>query len=98
MANPIKGHIVESFNEEMEREHKAVLEMGALVRSQIRAAAKTLQDEDPAAARQVIDDDVKVNELDNQVAAHVEQILARRTPLASDLREVLTVSKIATDL
>ena len=43
MANPIKGHTVESFNEEMQREHKTVLEMGALVRSQIRAAAKTLQ-------------------------------------------------------
>ena len=98
MENPIKGHTVESFNEEMQREHKTVLEMGALVRSQIRAAAKTLQDEDPAAARKVIDDDAKVNELDNEVAAHVEQILARRTPVASDPREVLTVSKIATDL
>ena len=31
MANPIKGHIVESFNEEMQREHKKVLEMGALL-------------------------------------------------------------------
>ena len=76
MENPIKGHTVESFNEEMQREHKTVLEMGALVRSQIRAAAKTLQDEDPAAARQVIDHDAKVNELDNQVAAHVEQMIA----------------------
>ena len=98
MTHPTSGHTVESFNEEMRREHRTVLQMGALVRHQIRNAAKTLRDEDSEAARKVIADDLEVNALDIQVAAHVEAILVRRTPVASDLREVLTVAKIATDL
>ncbi|MEK9744138.1 MAG: phosphate signaling complex protein PhoU [Gammaproteobacteria bacterium] len=98
MKNPSKGHTVESFNEEMKREHKTVLQMGALVRTQIKNAIRTLQEEDAEEARKVIAADAEVNNLDIQVAAHVEHILARRTPVAGDLREVLTVAKIATDL
>ena len=98
MKNPSKGHTVESFNEEMKQEHKTVLQMGALVRTQIKNAIRTLQEEDAEEARKVIAADAEVNNLDIQVAAHVEHILARRTPVAGDLREVLTVAKIATDL
>jgi len=98
MKNPSKGHTVESFNEEMKREHKTVLQMGALVRTQIKNAIRTLQEEDAEEARKVIAADAEVNNLDIQVAAHVEHILARRTPVAGDLREVLTVAKMATDL
>ncbi len=54
MKNPSKGYTVESFNEEMKREHMTVLQMGALVRTQIKNAIRTLQEEDAEEARKVI--------------------------------------------
>ena len=98
MTSTTDGHIVKRFDEEMQEMHDGVLQMGALARRQIRQAVKSLQAEDPSAARNVIERDSDVNELDKILNAQVEQILARRQPMASDLREILTIEKIATDL
>jgi phosphate transport system protein len=92
------GHIVKRFDGELGHLHQLVLEIGTLVRSQLAQAVKTLEDEDPKAAREVISQDQEVNALDVQAEEEMIQLIAKRQPVAKDLREVITISKAVCDL
>ncbi|NNJ98711.1 MAG: phosphate signaling complex protein PhoU, partial [Gammaproteobacteria bacterium] len=92
------GHTVTSFDDEMKLLHDHVMEIGDLVRNQLCRAVKSLEEEDVDEARAVIDRDQEVNELDIKIDDEVIHLIAKRQPLAKDLREILTVNKIVTDL
>lgn len=92
------GHTVQSYNEEMNQLHQHVLQIGELVRDQLKRAVVSLKEENAEAAREVIERDRLVNELDIEVDDEIVHIIAKRQPMARDLREILTVGKIVTDL
>jgi len=92
------GHTVQRFNDEMNQLHQHVMQIGELVRDQLRRAVASLKDEDADAAREVIERDQLVNDLDIEVDDELVHIIAKRQPMARDLREILTVGKIVTDL
>ncbi|MGB5519341.1 MAG: phosphate signaling complex protein PhoU [Gammaproteobacteria bacterium] len=92
------GHTVKSYDEEMKLLHDNVMQIGGLVRDQLCRAVKSLEEEDVDEARAVIDRDQEVNDLDIKVDDEVIHLIAKRQPLAKDLREILTVNKIVTDL
>ena len=98
MDEMTERHIVKSYDEELEQLHLMVMQMGQLVHDQIKRAVKTLIDEDIDAAQEVIEKDQIINELDMQTDESIIQIIARRQPMAKDLREILTVGKIVSDL
>jgi phosphate transport system protein len=98
MEDPSAGHTVKRFDGEMSRLQQMVLEMGGLVMDQIQRALKALDDESPEAAREVIERDQLVNQLDIRIDDEVVRLLARRQPVASDLRAVMAVAKSVTDL
>jgi phosphate transport system protein len=75
-----------------------MMQMGGLVESHIRAAIAGFLDRDVARSEQVIAGDSKVNELERDIDSDLGQIIVRRQPAASDLRLILAVSKIVTDL
>ena len=89
---------MQRYNEEMSRLHELVLQIADLVRSQLRNAVQTLQDKDIDSAPAIIERDKEVNDLDVLADDEVVNLIARRQPLANDLREILTVAKIVTDL
>jgi phosphate transport system protein len=92
------GHTVQSYNDEMSQLHQHVMQIGELVRDQLSRAVDSLKEENAEAAREVIDRDQLVNELDIEVDDEIVHIIAKRQPVARDLREILTVGKIVTDL
>jgi len=92
------GHTVQSFNDEMNQLHQHVMQVGDLVRDQLRRAVMSLKNEDTEEARAVIERDQDVNDLDVQVDDEIIHIIAKRQPMAKDLREILTIGKILTDL
>lgn len=98
MNEMIDGHIVKRYSEEMGRLHDLVLEIAELVREQLRNAVQTMEQEDCDAARQVIERDKEVNDLDVEADDEIVHLIAKRQPMARDLREILTVGKIVTDL
>lgn len=98
MTSLTSGHIVKRFDGELGHLHHLVLEAGAMVRNQLQLAVKTLEEEDPKAAREVISRDREINALDVQADEEMIGILARRQPVAKDLREVITISKAMCDL
>ncbi len=92
------GHTVDRYNSEMNHLHGLVLLIGDLVRDQLINAAESLQTEDVDLAHAVIKRDDEVNELDVQASDEIVNMIAKRQPVARDLREILTVGKIVTDL
>ena len=98
MTNQESGHIFKRFDSELQHLHGLVLEMGELAVSQLRDALQTLTDEDPEKARKVIDNDAKLNELDVRADDEMIRLMARRQPVARDLRELIAVGKIVSEL
>ena len=72
--------------------------MGAKVEDIISGSIRSLVDRDSALAEQTIAADRKINQLEIDIDEHCMQILARRQPVASDLRFLTTALKLVTDL
>jgi phosphate transport system protein len=91
-------HIVKSFDEELQRLKQAVAQMGGLVEAQLQAAVDALVKRDAEAAAKVVGDDVRIDELEQQVGNMVIRLLALRQPMAVDLRQIVSALKISSDL
>jgi phosphate transport system protein len=75
-----------------------VLEMGGLVEQQIISALDSLVKLDPNLAKEVMENDKRVNTLEVQIDEDCSHIIARRQPAAGDLRMVMMMVKTITDL
>ena len=75
-----------------------LLDMATIVADQFTDAVEALLDHDVERAQRVVERDRKVDELELEVDKYCERILARHQPVATDLRTLLTVEKINTDL
>ena len=97
---PIRSqeHTVKRYDEELDRLHKLVLDMGAMVKDQIRRAVKALGDRDTDAAREVMDRDHVVNGIDVVADDITVNLLALRQPMGSDLRTIMSWNKSVADL
>ena len=96
--NSLGHHISHQFNTELEDIRKRVFAMGGLVEKQITDAVTALVDGNVELAESVITNDYKVNAMEVAVDEECAHVLARRQPAASDLRLIVTVIKIITDL
>ncbi|MCU7929545.1 MAG: phosphate signaling complex protein PhoU [Candidatus Thiodiazotropha sp. (ex Codakia rugifera)] len=97
--NEITGrHIVKAYNEELDKINQLVVELGELGLDQLRRAVQTLKDEDIKQAGLVIDRDRELNNIDVKAAEEIIRLIAKRQPVARDLRDILTVQKVITDL
>jgi len=91
-------HSYSVFDRELENLRAQVMEMGGIVEEQIKDAVSTLKDADSKTIERVIARDEEVNQLQMQIDESCELVLVKRTPVSSDLRFVLCVQKITTDL
>ncbi len=91
-------HSSKQYDIDLETLRSRVLEMGGLVEAQILAAIDGLTSGDARALDNVIAEDHRVNALEVSIDTECSQLIARRQPAAGDLRMVLAVIKIVTDL
>ncbi|MDX2142169.1 MAG: phosphate signaling complex protein PhoU [Rhodospirillaceae bacterium] len=91
-------HTVSSYDAELAQQERRVLEMGGLVEAQLAAAMDALMKRDAEAAERIVAKDAAVDECDRKVEAGALSILARRQPVASDLRYVFGTIKMAGSL
>jgi len=94
----LQHHISQQFNTELAEIRTQVLNMGGLVEEQLKNAIIALTDADEKLARKVYTNDFKINALEVRIDEECTRILARRQPAASDLRLVMAVVKMITDL
>jgi phosphate transport system protein len=93
-----KGHIFRRYDDELRALHGKLLVMGRLVEAQLGRAVEVLRNADMAGARDVIARDADINALDVAIDEELLLMIAKRQPVASDLRELITISKIVNDL
>ena len=86
------------FHDELSELTKQVLHMGGLVESALDRSLAALLDRDTALAREVIDGDEKVDELELDVEERCLDLLALHQPVARDLRYITGILKINSDL
>ena len=91
-------HIYRQYDAELEAVRGKVLEMGGIVEQQIVNALESLIRLDPNLAKEVVEEDRRVNSLEVQIDEDCSYIIARRQPAASDLRMIMMIVKTITDL
>jgi len=91
-------HISQRYNQDLEDIRNKVLKMGGLVELQAENAVKALLERNAELAEQVASSDYKVNKMEVIIDENCVQVIARRQPAASDLRLVIAVVKVITDL
>src|SRR5579864_658454 len=91
-------HTVSSFDTELSQLERRVLEMGGLAEAQLAAAVEALQRRDTDACERIIARDPDLDEAERKIESSALSILARRQPMANDLRYVFGNVKIAGSL
>jgi phosphate transport system protein len=94
----VDPHTSREFDRELRTLRERLLAMGGRAEQQINRAIESLLKRDDALAAQVIVEDDKVDQDEIDIDELCLLILARRQPLASDLRFVTLALKIVTDL
>ncbi|MEX0582714.1 MAG: phosphate signaling complex protein PhoU [Sneathiella sp.] len=92
------GHIVKSYDEELEAVRNTIVEMGGLAESQLEAAVRALTERNSELAHKTIEGDKAVDELELSIDNMAIRLLALRSPVADDLRLVISALKIASVL
>lgn len=75
-----------------------LLEMTDLVEVTIRNAIKSLKEKDCELARNIINDDEKIDDLEDEIKDKCLKFLATQQPLAGDLRYMISVMQMVRDL
>ena len=91
-------HIVSSFDRDLEGIQAGIMKMGGLVEDSIHKSVLALDTRDPELADLVRAGDAAIDALETQVNEEAARILALRSPTASDLRTVLSVFRVSTNL
>lgn len=91
-------HTVSSFDADLNLLRDHLLQMGTLVDTAFVDATRALVTHDAAVAVKVIEQDAQVDALEALVEHEAVQIIARRQPLAVDLRDIMAAVRIGSEL
>jgi len=91
-------HIYTQYDTDLEAIRAKVLEMGGIVEEQLTDSVSSLINADGKLADSVIKKDERVNDLESEIDEDCSLIIAKRSPTARDLRNVLMMLRIITDL
>jgi len=91
-------HIVTSFEDDLQGLSRSIADMGGRAEQIVERAIIALLRSDTSLAHEVIEADKKVDALHRQIEERAVLVIARRQPLAQDLRETIAAIRIANDL
>ena len=94
----LNEHIVSSYEDELTTLARLISEMGGMVEDEIIRAADALVKLDHAEAQSIRAADKRVDEMQQRINDMAVSIIARRQPMAADLRMVVTSIQVANDL
>ncbi len=92
------AHTVTSYDEELKSLDTKILRMGGLTEHQLKAALGALERADPEQAKQAVAADPAIDAMQREIEDCAVHIIARRQPVAVDLRNVVGAMRIAGDL
>jgi phosphate transport system protein len=92
------GHIVTSYDTNLQGLDRTIGEIGGHCEQLLTNAFAALERRDPRRAAAAAASDKAIDALERQLQEDAIRLIARRQPMANDLRHVMTVIKIAGDL
>ncbi len=91
-------HTIKAFDADLQDLVRVVTEMGGLAEKQIGDAFEALDRRDLALAERVVADDAKIDALQREIEEKAILTIARRQPMAVDLREIVGALRVSNDL
>ena len=89
------GHTLKAFDQDMAELRVLITDMGAFAEAAIEEAMHCLVERDVAAAHELVQADVQLDELEAEAERRVVELIALRAPMADDLRDAIAALKIA---
>jgi phosphate transport system protein len=86
------------FDSHLEELHVDLIRMGSMAEKQLFQAIEALINNDEVLAKKVIEDDDIVDNMQKEIEGKAIRLIAMQQPLAIDLRNIFTTTKIVTDL
>jgi phosphate transport system protein len=91
-------HTAKAFDSDLQEIMRKVAEMGGLVEKQISDAAQALLERDTELAERVIATDPTIDTMQRDIEEKSILTIARRQPMAIDLREIVGAMRVCNDL
>jgi len=88
----------EQFQEELNAVNTTLVEMAVLVKAAVENATTALLTADLSLAEKVIADDLIIDEMQHELDARTINLIARQSPVATDLRTLVTSLRMSADL
>ncbi len=98
MALNLEGHTVRAFDGDLSALHIQAVAMGALVIEQVQLAVNAYSGWDRSVATLVLERERRINLYDSEIEEAALHVIARRQPVAQDLRAVFAIDKVVTEL
>ncbi len=94
----INEHTAKAFDVDLQGLSRMVAEMGGLAEKQIADSVNALAKRDVERAKRVIAADAAIDTLQHEIEEMAVLTIARRQPMAVDLREIVGALRVANDL
>ena len=94
----MSDHIVKSYDTDLENLRRSISEMGGIAEKMMAEASQALVRRDAVLAQAVIGADVRLDILQREIEERAILLIARRQPLAIDLRETVTAIRVSNDI
>jgi phosphate transport system protein len=91
-------HTAKAFDADLQELTRMVAEMGGLAEKQIADSVDALAERDVDRSQGVVASDVAIDRLQHEIEEKAVLTIARRQPMAVDLREVVGALRVASDL
>lgn len=91
-------HIVRAYDEDLAKLGARIAAMGGQAERMVEQSVAALVNADLALARRVVEADKALDEAHREIDEKAIQLIAKRQPMAGDLREILSAIRIAADL
>ncbi|WP_341703676.1 phosphate signaling complex protein PhoU [Ferrovibrio sp.] len=91
-------HIVQSYDDELKKLSTMIVQMGGIAESQLACAVEAVVKRDSSLAEDTVQNDTKIDALRDQVDDLAIELLARRQPLANDLRLIVSALRISSEI
>lgn len=91
-------HIVKSYDSELRQLDSRIAEMGGLAEQLLSDAFSALEKRDPELAQKSVAGDRMIDQIEHQLREQTVVMIAKRQPMANDLRQIMAVLKVASDL
>ncbi|MBX9458275.1 MAG: phosphate signaling complex protein PhoU [Rhizobium sp.] len=92
------AHIYSVFDDELKHLTRRIAEMGGMAEQMVSDSIHALVTSDAALAQRVISEDTIMDATEREIGDKAILMIAKRQPVASDLREIIGSIRIASDL